>query len=107
MKKFITLLLILNLLNFCKAQKQTINSYGSYIRSHCVNCNIGLKVLHSYQVNVYFSQTDTIPDSISFCLRSHLASECIDKPLADFVIVNLKMAGRLLNPHSQDASECK
>ncbi len=66
MKKFITLLLILNLLNFCKAQKQTLNSYGSYIRSHCEDCNIGLKVLHSYQVNVYFSQTDTIPDSISF-----------------------------------------
>lgn len=40
------------------------------------------------------------------CLRSHLASECIDKSLADFVIVNLKMAGRLFNPHSQDAGEC-
>ncbi|MBJ7427592.1 MAG: hypothetical protein JHD28_01330 [Bacteroidia bacterium] len=30
-------------------------------------------------------------------IRSNLASECIDKPLADFVVVNLKMAGRLLN----------
>jgi hypothetical protein len=66
MKKFITLLLLLNLLNFCKAQNQTINSYGSYIRSHCEECNLGVQILHSYQVNVYFSQTDIIPDSISF-----------------------------------------
>ena len=37
-------------------------------------------------------------------IRSHLASECTDKPQADFVIVNLKMTGHFLNPHSQDAS---
>jgi hypothetical protein len=45
-------------------------------------------------------------NKIVFRIRSHLASEYIDKPPADFVIVNLKMAGRQLNPHSQDASEC-
>ena len=38
-------------------------------------------------------------------IRSHLASEYFDKPLADFVIINLKMVGHLLNPHSQDESE--
>jgi len=42
---------------------------------------------------------------VNFRIRSHLASEYMDKPQADFVIINLKMAGRLLNPHSQDASE--
>ena len=44
--------------------------------------------------------------NICISIRSHLASEYFDKPPADFVIVNLIMAGRQLNSHSQNASEC-